>query len=396
MQNGALVAALPAWPAGFGDQTALPSYMAARVDFETPQASLFRSTTVTRLAAPKVSGGNTVRGPFYWAGATDQYFAAAFLPDDPDNAALVTLNHAIKIPKPSGLTTSDPNATIDVPVVGAAVGSLKGTTTERIFVGPKALHALDAVHAAPIVNGQGTGPDIERLVDFGTYFGWLARPLFLWLEWTHDHWVPNWGWSIVALTLIINAVLFPLRVSSMKSALKMQRVQPQIKAIQAKYSKYKMNDPKRAEMNQELSALYKKENINPAGGCLPLLLQMPFLIAFYSMLGVAIELRQAPWAWIHDLSTPDPWHVLPILIILSMVWLQRMTPQAGMDPVQAKMMMIMMPVMFGMISWNLASGLCLYYGIANVLAIVQQYWINNSGFGKEMRAAMEKRNQRKK
>ncbi len=385
-QNGALVAAFPAWPAGFGDQATLPSYAAATVISRYNDA-------ITRLAAKKVSGGNTIRGPFHWAGVQDQYFAAVFLPDDPDSVALVTLSHGIKIPK--NPAKPDPNENVDMVVLGAAVGNLRGATTGRMFVGPKALDVLDDVYAAPFAGGQATGPDLEKLVDFGTYFGWLARPLFVWLKWTHDHWSRNWGWAIVILTLIINVALLPLRVTSMKSALKMQRVQPQIKAIQEKYKKYKLNDPKRQEMNKELGDLYKRESINPAGGCLPLVLQMPFLIAFYGMLGVGIELRHAPWLWISDLSSPDPWHVLPVLIIVTMYYVQKMTPQAGMDPVQQKMMAFMMPVMIGAISWNLAAGLCLYWTIGNFLAIAQQYWINNTGFGKEMRAEMEKRAARK-
>jgi len=380
--QGDIVSALPAWPAGFGDQTVIPSYMAAQVVWQYQDK-------VTRLDAKKVSGGATQGGPLSWAGVVDQYFAAVFLPDDPESAALVTLSHPVKVPKDAN--KPDPNQTVDASVLGVAVGSLKGSTSGRMFVGPKALDVLDDVRAMPLVGSRNTGPDLEKAVNFGTYFGWLARPLFLWLKWTHDHWTPNWGWSIAILTVIINLALLPLRVTSMKSALKMQRVQPQIKAIQEKYKKYKMNDPKRADMNRELQELYKRESINPAGGCLPLLLQMPFLIAFYSMLGVAIELRHAPWVWIRDLSSPDPWHVLPVLIIITMFYVQKMTPQAGMDPMQQKMMTFMMPVMIGAISWNLAAGLCLYWTIGNVLAIAQQYWINNTGFGKEMRAEMEKR-----
>jgi YidC/Oxa1 family membrane protein insertase len=276
---------------------------------------------------------------------------------------------------------------------------MKPVTSGRFFVGPKALKVLDTVHATPV---GGNSPDLEKLVDFGRVFGWIARPLFLWLEWTHDHWLSNskggWGWSIVILTIIITVAVAPLRVTSMKSALKMQRVQPQLKAIQDKYKKYKISDPRRQEMNKEMGELYKREGINPAGGCLPLLLQMPFLVAFYSMLGVAIELRHAPWLWIVDLSGPDarfdPIRILPLLIIVSMFWLQKMTPQGGMDPMQQKMMAFMMPVMLGVMSWSLAAGLSVYWLFSQLLSIVQQYWINNSDFGREMRDAMNKRNRK--
>ena len=114
-------------------------------------------------------------------------------------------------------------------------------------------------------------------MDFG-WWGIIAKPLFVWLKWTYRHVVPNWGWAIVLQTLIISLALLPLRITQMKSMLKMQRVAPQIKAIQEKYKKYSLRDPRKAPMNEEISALYKKEGVNPAGGCLPMLIQMPFLI----------------------------------------------------------------------------------------------------------------------
>ena len=154
-----------------------------------------------------------------------------------------------------------------------------GTTHERLFVGPKAIEVLESVRSntAP---GQMDGPDLRDVVDFG-FFHIVARPLFLWLRWTHQHMVQNWGVAIIILTIIINLALLPLRITSMKSALKMQKLQPQMKAIQEKYKKYPMRDPKRQEMNAEIGELYKREGVNPAGGCLPLLIQMPFLCAFY-------------------------------------------------------------------------------------------------------------------
>ena len=201
----------------------------------------------------------------------------------------------------------------------------------------------------------------------------------------------NWGVSIIILTVIINVALLPLRITSMKSALKMQKLQPQMKAIQERYKKYPLRDPKRADMNAEISALYKEHGANPAGGCLPLIIQMPFLFAFYSMLGVALELRQAPFLWLHDLSSPDKILVLPVLIVISTLFVQKMTPNAGMDPKQQQMMTIMMPLMLGFFSYSLASGLGLYWVIGNIIAIVQQYVMNRTGLGKEMRAEAEKR-----
>jgi YidC/Oxa1 family membrane protein insertase len=378
--NGKPVQAYPSWPAGFGDQGTAPSWASARIDY-------FAGDKVERLAAKKVSGGNTLRGPFQWAGPQDQYFATIFLPDVPANAAMVTFRNTIQVPKDPA--KPDPNNLTKVEVLGAAVGDVDGTTHERIFVGPKALDVLATVHANTM-SGQSGGPDLTHAVDFG-FFSLIARPLFLWLLWTHDHIASNWGVSIIILTVIINLALLPLRITSMKSALKMQKLQPQMKAIQEKYKKYPMRDPRRADMNAEISALYKEHGANPAGGCLPLVIQMPFLFAFYSMLGIAIELRHAPFLWLHDLSSPDKLFILPVLIVISTLFVQKMTPAAGMDPAQQRMMTIMMPLMLGFFSWSLASGLSLYWVIGNVIAIIQQYVMNRTGLGKEMRAEMEKR-----
>ncbi len=379
-RGGANVTALPAWPSGFGDDVQPTSYALQAIGYEN-------QGTVERQTGKKIIGGNTLRGPFNWAGAEDQYFAALFLPENPPAASMVTLHNPLKIP--ADLEKPDPNKTQTVDVVGAAVGDLSGPTVTRLFVGPKALHILEAVktNTAP---GQQNGPDLARVVDFGKYLGFIAKPLFLWLRWTHDHWVPNWGWSIIILTVIINLVLLPLRLSSMKSALKMQKIQPQMKAIQEKYKKYKMNDPKRAEMNTEMAALYKQHSVNPVGGCLPLLIQMPFLIAFYGMLAVAIELRQANWFWLHDLSGPDHLYIIPVLIVVSTILMQRMTPQAGMDPAQQKMMTIMMPAFLGWISLRYASGLGLYWIVGNIIGFAQQFIMNRTELGREIAAVRAK------
>jgi YidC/Oxa1 family membrane protein insertase len=236
---------------------------------------------------------------------------------------------------------------------------------------------------------------LRGIVDFG-FFGFISRPLFLWLKWTHDHMISNWGWAIAFLTLVITIALLPLRISSMKSALKMQKIQPQIKAINEKYKRYGITDPRRAGMQQEMSELYKKEGVNPVGGCLPLLLQMPFLFAFYSMLGNAIELRQASWLWVHNLAAPDPLHILPIAIAITMFVTQKSTPQAGMDPAQQKMFAFMTPLMMGVISWSVAAGLGIYWGLSNILGWLQQIAINRTEFGKQVRKTVERRATRKK
>jgi len=376
VQKGNSVSALPMWPAGFGDETNPASYAASRVEYQN-------GTDVERIALKKVVGGNTMRGPFQWAGVSDQYFAAVFLPDDPNGAAAVTLRGSLDNPQ---------DAKHPLEVLGAAVGALSGTTRERMYVGPKALDVLESVPVGGLP--PGTEPDLRKLVDFG-WLGLIARPLFLWLKWTYNHVVPNWGWAIVIQTLIINLALLPLRIAQMKSMLKMQRVAPQIKSIQEKYKKYSMRDPRKQAMNEEIAAIYKSEGVNPAGGCLPLVIQMPFLFAYYRMLGVALDLRLAHWAWVPDLSSPDPYHILPIAVIVSMLFMQRMTPQAGMDPQQQKMMNLFMPVMLGFISWNLAAGLCLYWSVGNLIGIVQQLVMNRTPLGREMREMMEKRARKK-
>ncbi len=383
LQKGEQISAFPVWPAGLGDENSAASYAASKIEYQV-------GSDVERLAYKKVSSGNTVRGPFSWAAVSDQYFAAVFLPDDTQNAALVMLHNAIDIPK--DWKKPSPQETVKADVLGVAAGNLKGPTVGRLFVGPKILKILETVPVTGVpANAE---PNLHQLIDFG-WFGVISRPLFVWLRWTYEHMVPNWGWAIAIQTLIINLTLLPLRISSMKSALKMQKVQPQMNSIKEKYKKYTMRDPRRQEMNQEIAALMKQEGVSPIGGCLPMLIQMPFLIAYYRMLGSAIDLRHAHWLWIKDLSAPDPHYILPIAVIVTMLFTQRMTPQAGMDPSQQKMMNVMMPLMLGVISWNLAAGLCLYWAEGQLIAIVQQFIMNRTQLGREMREMMEKRARKK-
>jgi YidC/Oxa1 family membrane protein insertase len=395
--KGAEVFAPPAWPAGFGDQLTPASYAAAHIDYHndtsTDHTALVFPSFISRLAVKSISSGNTLKGPFEWAGTGDQYFTAIFIPNDPTTAAMVTLRNSIEIPQKPGFNPvgSSSKDIANVDVLGAAVGNLHGSTTERMYVGPKELAVLDVVLVPTIKNGD---PDLRGIVDFG-WWGILSRPLFLWLKWTHNHIVPNWGWAIVIQTLIITIALLPLRITQMKSMLKMQRIQPQIKSIQEKYKKYTLRDPRKAAMNEEISALYKKEGVNPAGGCLPLLIQFPFLIAYYRMLGIALDLRHAHWLWISDLSARDPYFLLPIIMVVSMFAMQRMTPQTGMDPAQQRMMTVMMPLMMGFIFFNLAAGLNLYYTESNLISIAQQAIMNRTKLGREMREMMEKRARKK-
>jgi YidC/Oxa1 family membrane protein insertase len=378
--KGAEVTAFPMWPAGFGADMTGPQYASGQIIYQYDDK-------IERLAIKKISGDATISGPLNWGGVSDQYFAAVFVPQNPRNAAMVTLRNPIEIPHRG----SDTKQMDKLDVLGAAVGSLRGPTDGRLYVGPKALADLEAV-AVPGITGA--PPDLRAVVDFG-WLGLIARPLFLWLKWMHSHIVANWGWAILLQTLIINLTLMPLRISQMKSMLKMQRVAPQIKQIQEKYKKYSLRDPEKAKMNEDISALYKKEGVNPAGGCLPLLIQMPFLFAYYRMLNVAMDLRHAPWLWVHDLSAPDPHYILPIAIVVTMFFMQRMTPQAGMDPAQQKMMNIMMPGMLGLMSFNLPAGLSLYWAAGQLIGIAQQAVMNRTSLGREMREMMEKRARKK-
>lgn len=380
--KGSPLAALPAWPAGFGDQVTPAFYAAGFIDYQF-------NKDIERLPIKKISGGATISGPFHWAGPTDQYFAAVFIPQDPMSASMVTLRNPLTVARDPQKPESKEGVNVDV--LGAAVGNLHGPTVQRVFVGPKELEVLQKV---PIPGVAGADNDLNGLVDFG-WWGIIAKPLFLWLKWTYRYIVPNWGWAIVVQTLIITLALLPLRISQMKSMLKMQRVAPQIKAIQEKYKKYSLRDPRKAAMNEEISALYKREGVNPAGGCLPMLIQLPFLIAYYRMLGTALDLRHAHWLWIHDLSAADPIYVLPILMVISSLVTQRMTPQAGMDPAQQRMMNVMMPLMMGFIFFRLAAGLNLYYAVVNLISIGQQAVMNRTKLGKEMREIMEKRARKK-
>jgi YidC/Oxa1 family membrane protein insertase len=380
--KGSVVSALPAWPAGFGDQVNAAFYAAALIDYQY-------NKNIERVAIKKISGGATIPGPFHWAGPTDQYFAAVFIPDDPASTSMITLRNSLSIPR----DPQKPESTEVVPVdvLGAAVGNLHGPTSERVFVGPKELEVLQKI---PVPGVAGADNDLNGLVDFG-WWGIIAKPLFLWLRWTHNHIVANWGWAIVVQTLIINLALLPLRITQMKSMLKMQRVAPQIKSIQEKYKKYSMRDPRKAAMQEEISAVYKTEGVNPAGGCIPLLIQFPFLISYYKMLGTALDLRHAHWLWIHDLSAADPFYLLPIVMVLSSLLVQRMTPQAGMDPAQQRMMTVMMPLMMGFLFFRFAAGLNLYYAVVNLIGIAQQSVMNRTKLGREMREMLAKRARKK-
>jgi YidC/Oxa1 family membrane protein insertase len=174
-------------------------------------------------------------------------------------------------------------------------------------------------------------------------------------------------------------VLFPLRISSYRTTLKMQRVGPEVKAIQEKYKKYKLNDPRKADMNKEVMAIYQREGINPIGGCVPMLLQMPIWFGLNSALRGAIELRHASWLWVHDLAAKDPYYILPVAVGISMYLVSKMTPMTTTDPQQAQMMKflpISMSAMF--VFFPFSSGLALYILTSSLVGILQQWYLNRT------------------
>jgi YidC/Oxa1 family membrane protein insertase len=333
-------------------------------------------------AAKKVSGDATFDQSYNYAALMDLYFAAAFLPDAPSRATMVTFHHTIDLPS----DLSDPNSsTKPADVVGLAMGDQSGDTQLRLYAGPKETDILNSVHAIG-ADGRATGEPLSSLIQYG-WWGIIAKPLYIALRALRNMMGPgiyNWGWAIIIVTVIFNLVLLPTRMWTMKSSLKMMRIQPKVDALKKRYSHLKVNDPKRAEMNAEMVQLYKDEGVNMYGGCLPILLQMPLFFAYYRVLLNAVELRQAHWFWLTDLSMPDPLHILPLLIIVTMFLVQFITPSPGMDPMQRRMMAIMMPAIMGFTLWHFASGLALYWITGNIINLIMQVAINKSSMGKEM------------
>jgi YidC/Oxa1 family membrane protein insertase len=377
--NGSALPTLLSWPAGIGDQNTLASY--SKAQFDTSQNGKFEKT-----ATKKVSGGATLNGPFDYAGISDLYFGAIFLPDQPDQTSVVSLNNGWSIPK----DPKQPNgASESVPLLGAAVGSMSTPVSLRVFAGPKVISVLTSVKSTS-ANGTETGPNLEPILNFG-WFGWIAKPLFVVLRFTYDHIVANWGWSILILTLLLNLLMLPTRITMMKSALKMQRIQPEMQQIKEKYKKYKATDPRRQDMNKEIMELQRREGVNMFGGCLPMLIQYPLLYGFYEMLENVIELRHAHWFWLHDLAAPDALHILPIFVILTMFTTSYLSPSPGVDPAQQKMMAFMMPLMFGFIMLNIGSGVALYWAASNLITTGMQIVMNRTGMGKQMREIAAKR-----
>jgi len=335
------------WGPGLGNPT--DAEMEVR-GYQEPQAAILTASGVERLPPAKISGTRTF-SDVAWAGVESQYFAALLVP--PQDRGVAEVRVASRAPGPE---TKGPRGS---PVVGLAN---LGEDPVLLYVGPKDHHTLAALNH-----------NMVRVVPLGDWLGPLVVFLMGLLRWVHEI-VGNYGWSIVVLTAVINLALGPLRHYSIANGMKMAKMGPEMKVIQERYRKIPALDPRRQEMQKEMAALYERHGMNMSTqmllGCLPILLTMPFLFAFYQVLQISVELRGASFLWIRDLSQKDPLFMTPILMGISMFIMQRMTPSA-MDPAQQRMMMIM-PLVFVVMLFAAPAGLNLYWLASNVCSIIQQ------------------------
>jgi YidC/Oxa1 family membrane protein insertase len=287
-----------------------------------------------------------------WIALLQHYFFAAWIPGDKD-ASTFSLSTA-----PQGGTTN-----YVVRAFGPGVNLAPGAhaeTAARLWVGPKLVAAIEKENV----------PGLTRAVDFSSYatMATLADWLFAVLSAIHGV-LGNWGWSIVALVVLIRALLYPIAAKQFQSMAKMRKLAPRMQQLKERYG------DDRQKLQMATMELYKKEKVNPAGGCLPLLIQMPIFLALYWMLSESVELRHAPWiGWITNLTARDPYFILPVLNVLIMWTTQRLTPMVGMDPTQAKMMQLM-PVVIGITMVFFPAGLVLYWVTNGALGLLQQWFM---------------------
>jgi YidC/Oxa1 family membrane protein insertase len=280
-----------------------------------------------------------------WVAMLQHYFATAWIPPEGTPRAYVTQAIA---------GTPNFRAAAVLPL-GLIAPQQTVTNDSKLFVGPEEARVLQEV-----------APGLELTRDYG-WTRILAQPVFWCLEHLHGV-LGNWGWAIIVLTLGIKLAFFPLSAASYRSMARMKAVAPRLKLLQEKYKDDRM------KLNQAMMELYKTEKINPAGGCLPILIQIPVFISLYATLSASVEMRGAPWiGWIHDLGAPDPFYILPIIMMVSMFVQYKLNP-APADPAQAKVMMIM-PLVFGVTFFFFPAGLVLYWVTNNLLSIAQQYSI---------------------
>lgn len=358
--NGAHVLAGLAWRGGFGDVTVTDPAPSATINTFYSENGKLSTFLEKKLDSPD-KWGTTWPGGKTFTGIEDRYFTATFMaPSDAPGTTLETRYWKVW----DTVTVAGAQKSESVPELATATSAVPMAL--RVFVGPKDYDDLKAMH-----------PPLNSLVQFG-WLEFISDPLFHALKWLHNY-IPNWGWAIVVLTILVNMLFFPLRISSYKTTLKMQRVGPEIKQIQDKYKKYKMNDPRKAEMNKEIMAIYSREGINPVGGCFQMFLQMPIWFGLNTALRYAIELRHASWLWVHDLASKDPYYILPVTVGISMYLVSKMTPMQTTDPQQAQMMKflpISMSVMF--VIFPFSSGLALYILTSSLIGILQQWYLNRT------------------
>jgi YidC/Oxa1 family membrane protein insertase len=317
---------------------------------QPPQAIVHTGEDVTRVPAAEVAGGAVHEGSFRFAGVDDHYFLAA------------AVNPGAERVEYRALILPGTNSTSQRQLLAHTHRFPQPPANVKFYFGPKDFDVLKSVDG-----------ELVRAIHYGI-FAWLTVPLLGALKWIFGF-VGNYGVAIILLTILINIAIFPLRHKSVVSMRKMQELQPQLKAIQDRYADLKVTDPARQKMNTEVMHLYRERGVNPASGCVPMLLTLPVLFAFYSLLQQSIELRGAPFmGWIRDLSQPDPYFVTPLLMGASMFWQQKITPSTA-DPTQQKVMMIM-PLMLSVMFLWAPSGLVLYWFVSNLWAIGQQYFTN--------------------
>lgn len=282
-----------------------------------------------------------------WIAMVQHYFVSAWLPANGQAREYFTK-------KPTAQLYSAGYTTTMAPVKAGANGSVEST----LYVGPQEIDKI-----------KNLAPGLDLVVDYGI-LAIIATPMFWMLSWINKL-VANWGWTIVIFTILLKLVFFPLNQKAGKEMARMRTLAPKIEALRARFGDDKM------KMNQAMMELYKTEKVNPLGGCLPILIQMPFLIAMYWVLVGAVELRNAPWmGWITDLSTPDPYYALPVIMGASMIIQTKLNPPPP-DPVQAKVMMIL-PVVFSVMFFFFPAGLVLYWTMQNILGIAQQWYLNKT------------------
>ena len=294
-----------------------------------------------------------------WVAMVQHYFVSAWLPAGDVKREFFTKKVTDKLY----------SAGVIVPVVGINT-SATGSISMPLYVGPQEQGTLKAL-----------APGLDLVVDYG-WLTVLASPMFAVLSFI-DKVVGNWGWTIILFTILLKLVFFPLNQKAGKSIAHMKTIAPKVEAMKARYGDDKI------KMNQAMMELYKTEKVNPLGGCLPIVIQIPFFIALYWVLLGAVELRNTPWiGWIKDLSTPDPFYILPVIMGASMFIQTKMNP-APPDPVQAKVMLVL-PLVFSVMFFFFPSGLVLYWTMQNILGICQQWYINRTFSPDKMKAVVKK------